>query len=124
MKRLLIIAGAMLALTTTPLLAQQQPGSDWAPPGCGYGGSTDPKCKQNPDGSWPGQPQGGWPGQPPPQGGWPQQGSTQPPPGQQQPPPGTTWTPQQVMCPANSVWDVQAQRCLFKKAETPTQQRC
>src|SRR4029077_13266003 len=136
MKRLLI-ASTLFGLIAMPALAadcqtwdtaciarQGAPPSSWAPPGCGYGGTNDPKCKQNPDGSWPGQPQGGWPGQPPPPGGWPQQGSTQPPPGgwpQQggtQPPPG-----QQQPCPAITVWDQQAQRCLFKKAETPTQ-RC
>ena len=119
MKRLYILAGlATLALATPTQAAdcpnwdkeciakQGAPSSNWAPPGCGYGGSNDPKCKQNPDGSWPGQPQGGWPGQPPPQGGWPQQGGTQqPPPGQaqpwpQQPPPGQTT---QQRCPPGQV---------------------
>ena len=139
MKRLSILAGlAMLALATpTPSeaacnnwdteclkkeAAQGQQG--WPkemPAECtGYGAAnTKPAhCAQ-----W----EGWQPGMPPPGQGTPGQGTGtwQPPPGQQKPPPGTgtTWTPDQVMCPKNSVWDQQAQRCLFKKADTTTQ-RC
>ena len=139
MKRLSILAGlAMLALATpTPSeaacnnwdteclkkeAAQGQQG--WPkemPAECtGYGAAnTKPAhCAQ-----W----EGWQPGMPPPGQGTPGQGTGtwQPPPGQQKPPPGTgtTWTPDQVMCPQNTVWDQQAQRCLFKKADTPTQTR-
>jgi hypothetical protein len=145
MKRLSILVGlAMLAFTTpseaacnnwdTECLkreaAQGQQG--WPkemPAECtGYGAAnTKPAhCAQ-----W----EGWQPGMPPPgQGGQQGTGGWTPPPGQQQPPPGQTtgtqqpppggWQPNQVMCPANSVWDVQAQRCLFKKADTGTQQKC
>jgi hypothetical protein len=89
------------------------------PPGQqGTGTWQPPPGQQPPPGTGTWQPPPGQQQPPPGTGTW------TPPPGQQQPPPSTTWTPDQVMCPANSVWDVQAQRCLFKKADTTTTQRC
>src|SRR5262245_61729971 len=79
---------------------QQGGGGTWQPGQPGAPGTQGA-------GTWqPGQP--GQPGTP---------GTGQPGTGQ---PPVTGWTPDQVTCPKNTIWDVQAQRCLFKKADTPT----